>query len=362
MKVLFRCDSSVTMGSGHVMRCLTLASAISKGGGSCTFVCRNLRGNLIDRIKSDEHKVVTLPAPRNTVDSWLGILLDEEIAQVRDAIAYMPLDRIIVDHYGLDAAWETAVAPPGCPVMAIDDMANRQHDCDILLDQNLGRQYEDYDGLVPDDCTRLIGTRYALLRPEFAAARKASLARRNNPSLQHILVSMGGMDADNATQDVLDVLASQDDLPEGLKVTVVMGSAAPFLDQVRARAATMPVTTVALVNVNDMAALMSEADLAIGAAGSTSWERCCLGLPTLMLVLAENQRESAEALAKANGATILRNFKEMDSDNSIRHEIKNCLDPKVLRRRAASAAKIVDGFGTTRVIEILTKEASRWME
>jgi UDP-2,4-diacetamido-2,4,6-trideoxy-beta-L-altropyranose hydrolase len=356
MTILFRCDASVTMGSGHVMRCLTLANAIVQDGGHCTFVCRVRPGHLIDRIVAAGHAVISLPAPSDQVAGWLGVPLEREIADIRAAIAALQVSRIVVDHYGLDAVWETAVAPPDCPVMVIDDMADRPHVCDILLDQNLGRHARDYDGLLLDGCIRLIGPDYALLRPEFAAARAASLARRQSGGLHHILISMGGMDADNATTRVLDALADHPHLPEGLHISTVMGGGAPHLETVRARASTMPVPTDVRVDVTDMATLMTQADLAIGAAGGTSWERCCLGLPTLMLIVADNQASSAAALQAAGGAVVLQDPATPNGMAVLHRQIRHCSDPTRLRTMAYQAAAILDGKGTQKVLRAIIKE------
>lgn len=356
--VVFRCDASVRIGSGHVMRCLTLADAIAQNGGDCHFICRTLPGHLMDHITGRGHTTHALPSPVQPAGAdWLGVLLTQEIAETAAVIAGLPVDRIIVDHYGLDAVWETEVGPVGCPVMAIDDMADRRHVCDILLDQNLGRDAQDYDGLVPERCHRLIGTSYALLRPEFAAARPASLARRKTAQLRHIMISMGGADAGNATTRVLDALAAQKSLPDGLHITVVMGGSAPHLDTVRDRARTMPVSTDVRVDVTNMAALMRDSDLAIGAAGGTSWERCCLGLPTLMLVLADNQVSSAAALGTAKGAVVLGGLDTVKGNAQFTQQITHCADPERLHQMAQNAATVLDGHGTDRVYQALTKEA-----
>ena len=171
------------------------------------------------------------------------------------------------------------------------------------------------------------------------------------------MVSVGGADADNATSRVLDALAAQKGLPDGLHITVVMGSSAPHLDTVRDRARTMPVSTDVRVNVTNMAALMCEADLAIGAAGSTSWERCCLGLPTMMLVLADNQASSAAALGTVKGAVVLGGLDTAQDIAQFTQQITYCADPKRLHQMAQNAATVLDGHGTHRVYETLTKEA-----
>ena len=355
--VVFRCDASERIGSGHVMRCLTLADVIVQNGGECHFICRTLPGHLMDHIIRRGHTTHALPSPVQPAGAdWLGVPLTQEIAETAAVIVGLPVDRIIVDHYGLDAVWETEVGPVRCPVMAIDDMADRRHVCDILLDQNLGRDAQDYDGLVPERCHRLIGTSYVLLRPEFAAARPASLARRRTAQLQHIMISMGGADAGNATTRVLDVLAAQKGLLDGLHITVVMGSSAPHLDLVQERANTMPIPTSVRVNVRNMATLMCAADLAIGAAGSTSWERCCLGLPTMILVLADNQAPAARALSLSKAAIALGDIRTTDWKITLKNASRMLNDPAALSGVSEKAAMLIDGNGALRVYKEMCKE------
>jgi UDP-2,4-diacetamido-2,4,6-trideoxy-beta-L-altropyranose hydrolase len=188
--------------------------------------------------------------------------------------------------------------------MVIDDLADRAHDCDVLLDQNLGRNVQDYGGLLKPNTTTFIGPQYALLRPEFAQLRSQSLARRTQPQLKHLLITMGGVDKDNATGQVLKALTACH-LPPDLRITVVMGPHAPCLADVKLQAAQMVRPTQVLVGASEMAQLMSDSDLCIGAAGSTSWERCCLGLPTLLLVLADNQQSSAQALLMTGAVRVM---------------------------------------------------------
>jgi UDP-2,4-diacetamido-2,4,6-trideoxy-beta-L-altropyranose hydrolase len=195
--------------------------------------------------------------------------------QTKEAIGDIGADWLIVDHYALDFRWEAHLRSCCRHIMAIDDLADRKQDCDLLLDQNLGRVPAEYDGLVPSVSKILTGPKYSLLRPEFAALRSQSLARRDVPQLRNLLITMGGVDKDNTTGKVLNAL-KRCALLETCHITVVMGPHAPWLSQVRTQAAQMPWHTDVLVNAEDMARLMSDSDLAIGAAGTTSWERCCL--------------------------------------------------------------------------------------
>ncbi len=289
MKVVFRTDASLQIGIGHVMRCLTLADALRASGAECSFICREHPGNLLEQIRQRGYAVLGLPAssadpiPRDLEEaaesnhsSWLGSDWATDAAQTRVGAGETAIDWLIVDHYAIDARWEQALRPICRKLMVIDDLADRPHDCDLLLDQNLGRDVSDYRKLVPDDCTVLVGPRYALLRPEFAALRDYSMRRRAIPQLKHLLITMGGVDQADATGLALEALKDCQ-LPGGSHITVVMGPHAPWLERVQLLAAQMPLSTDVKVNVHNMAQLMADSDLAIGAAGSTSWERCCLG-------------------------------------------------------------------------------------
>jgi len=363
--ITFRADASLHIGTGHVMRCLTLASALAARGEQCHFLCRSHEGNLIDYIRANGHSVHTLPiatpveAAEDINDTasnpsspahhtWL------DASQAQDAEACAPIlaalrpDWLIVDHYALDSHWERALAPHCRKLMVIDDLADRHHFCDLLLDQTFGRDAADYHSLVPVNCHLLCGSHYALLRLEFAALRPYSLQRRAQPALRELLITMGGVDKENTTGKVLQALRICP-LPADCKITVVMGATAPWLDEVLAQAHTMPWPTRVLVGVSDMAQLMADSDLAIGAAGSTSWERCCLGLPTIMLVLAENQLAVARGLERLGAAKII------DPSRPVTMQLGALLLPLIadtayLLCMSQYAASIVDGSGASAVM------------
>jgi len=207
-------------------------------------------------------------------------------------------DWLIIDHYGLDWCWEGVLRPVSARIMVIDDLADRRHDCDVLLDQGLGRSALDYEGLVPSACKIFAGADHVLFRPEFHTLREESYARRKIPRLRNLLVTMGGVDAFNATTAVLEVLGDFP-LPPECRITVVMGLNSIWLEQVRDRAENLPYATQVLVDVQNMAEVMAANDFAITAAGITALECCFLGLPTLAVVLADNQRRGAKALHDA---------------------------------------------------------------
>jgi UDP-2,4-diacetamido-2,4,6-trideoxy-beta-L-altropyranose hydrolase len=230
--------------------------------------------------------------------------------------------------------------------MVIDDLADRPHNCDLLLDQTLGRTRQDYAGLIEQGTPALTGSQYALLRPEFAQWREFSLARRIKSQFKNLLITMGGVDKDNATGKILDALKTCQ-LPSGLSITVVMGLQAPWFGHVQAQAAQMPWPTQVLVSVNNMAQLMAGSDLAIGAAGSTSWERCCLGLPVIQLIVADNQKEAAKMISDANAAILLNSVADLE-------EIIQQFDSEKMQCMAASASIICDGRGAARIVNQLT--------
>jgi UDP-2,4-diacetamido-2,4,6-trideoxy-beta-L-altropyranose hydrolase len=235
--------------------------------------------------------------------------------------------------------------------MVIDDLADRPHDCELLLDQNLGRAPREYGGLVPAHCELLCGPAFTLLRPEFSELRPRSLERRADGALARILVTMGGIDKDDATGQVLEALDACG-LPGEVVVTVVMGGRAPWLEQVRAKLAALPFRAEVVVDVDDMAERMGASDFAIGAAGSTSWERCCMGLPSALVVLADNQVDTCRALAAAGAAF------DLGTPDDVGRTLPPVLaevmqDSAALATMSAAAAAICDGRGTIRVADAL---------
>ncbi len=361
VRVVFRVDASVLIGIGHVMRCLTLADELSRQGHECRFVCREHDGHLGDLITSKGHGLTLLPASRDneTLENaqksddyvrWLGVPSQEDASQTLECLTQWKPDWLVVDHYALDVEWERALAHVVGSIMVIDDLANRVHECSLLLDQNLGRVASDYDGLLPEGCQRLIGPGYALLRPEFSALREQSLSRRKNPQLKRILISLGGVDRTNVTGQVLDAL-SESTLPVSTELDIIMGPSAPYLGEVQRQVSRMSLKATVSVGVNDMAERMCLADLAIGAVGSTSWERCSLGLPAILMVLAENQKSAAEAL-KRNGAVIIT-----DSGKGVRAALESLMNLGItenrLSRMTQLGASMVQGDGCVRVVNQL---------
>jgi len=198
-EIVFRTDAALQIGTGHVMRCLTLAEALAERGAHCRFVCREHSGNLMELIRDRGFDAIGLPVesgrlateassdePIGAHATWLGADWAVDAEQACAALGDMDADWLIVDHYALDVRWERSLRSRCRRLMVIDDLADRIHDCDLLLDQNLGREPRDYAGLVPDCSAILVGPRFALLRPEFAALRDYSLNRRVIPKLKRV--------------------------------------------------------------------------------------------------------------------------------------------------------------------------------
>jgi UDP-2,4-diacetamido-2,4,6-trideoxy-beta-L-altropyranose hydrolase len=358
VKVALRTDASLTIGSGHVMRCLALADALRRRGADCLFLSRSHPGHLHQEVKARGYPVMDLggAAAMSTAHAtldyphWLGVDWEVDAADTKKAIERLPIEWLVVDHYGLDFQWEQALRHSCRKLMAIDDLANRDHHVDALLDQNLGKTAKDYEDRVPDASVLMIGPMFSLLRPNFKALRPKSLAQRGPRSPKRILVTMGGVDKDNATGRMLTALATCSSHLD-LSVTVVMGPHAPWLAEVTEQANGLPFPARVLVNVNDMAQIMCESDLAIGAAGSTSWERCCLGLPTLQIILAENQRPIAQALDRA-GAALELDIQTLDAGlNQVISQL--ALTPEKLHRMSEAAAGVTDGLGADRVAQLM---------
>ena len=355
MHIAFRTDASLHIGTGHVMRCLTLADALQERGAKSTFICRPHAGHLLELIQQRGHTAkALLPGDdvyEDTADpchaKWLGNDWASDVEQTQQALGNQLVDWLVVDHYALDRRWEQAMRRHSQRIMAIDDLANRPHDSDLLLDQTFGRYTVDYQHLVPAQCKLLCGSQYALLRSEFGALRPYSLKRRNNVALRELLITMGGVDKNNATGQVLQVIRCCN-LPADCRITVVMGATAPCREKVRTQAQNMPWLTRVLVGVSDMAQLMADSDLAIGAAGSTSWELCCLGVPSILVCTASNQCTVISALASAKAAVRL-DLPELSQSDGFPFYAQYAVLTENLETYVKAAALITDGNGASRV-------------
>lgn len=356
MDVYIRVDASVVIGAGHVMRCLTLADQLRRRGAQVSFLCREFPGNLCNLIVAKGYRVWRLPFSPDTAvtaeqNTWLGADWRQDAQEVRALLARHPVDWLVVDHYAIDRRWEVAVRDVARRIMVIDDLANRVHDCDILLDQNLFRDMEKrYDGLVPERCRRLLGPRYALLRPEFWVVRRHVAPR--DGIVRRLLVFFGGSDPTNETAKALaaiKILGRPD-----LSVDVVTGTINPRQDEIKRLCAALPGVNFHC-QVADMATLMARSDLALGAGGTATWERCCLGLPALTVVVAANQAEVTAALTEV-GAVYNLGWHEQVTPQGVADALTQVMAaPALLRHMSRQAFAVMSGGGEE-VADIMCRE------
>lgn len=336
MNVFFRTDSAVNIGTGHVVRCLTLADELRANGTEISFICREDTGNIIEAIEKKGYRVYRLP-------SNIDIKRDCELTKAIINNQKEATDWLIVDHYDIDISYESSLRDHAKKIMVIDDLANRRHDCDILLDQNYSRKGSRYNGLVPEHCIQLLGPEYALLRPQFREAREN--LKKESGEVKRILVFMGGADPTNETGKALKalVLLNRHDI----SVDVVIGSSNPFKNGLEILIKQMPNTTC-YFNVSNMAELLTSADLAIGASGTSTWERCCLGLPSIVTILADNQKEIAEELER-EGVVVNLGWHEDVTKMDIRDAVENLLaDSEKRNKMSFKSMQLVDGAGAGR--------------
>lgn len=344
-RVVFRTDASSTIGSGHVMRCLTLAHVMRRRGAESLFVCREHEGNLCAVIEEQGFDIARLPVgvfardPWCAHASWLGAPWEDDVAQATDAIRRHvgSADLLVVDHYALDRRWESEMRALTGRMFVIDDLADRPHECDLLLDQNLHDAPEScYAGLVPESARIFIGPQYALLRSEFDAVT----TRVRNQGLKHLLAFFGGVDPTNEAVKLVHALRALG--REAPHTHLIVGRNNPELDAIRKMAADADEIDV-IVATTRMARMMDQADLGVGTCGGAAWERCAVGLPALVVVNAANQSDSARLL-HALGAVRNLGDAAAATGNIWADAIQSLLrDPDALREMSRAAAAVVLG-------------------
>jgi len=360
MRVVVRADSSHQIGSGHIMRCLALADRLRQMDAEVFFLCRDLAGNLSGIITDSGYEVKMLSCEKGRNGGMASSMVacstmdwQSDLQQSRQALQEQGgVNWLIVDHYALDWRWESQMRPYASKIMAIDDLANRGHDCDLLLDQNYyDRMEQRYDNLVPVGCRSLLGPRYVLFRPEFYETR-ASLRERTG-DVQRVLLFFGGSDTTNETAKALKSLRliGRTDWT----VDVVLGVSNPFRNEVKSLCSGMPNVSFYL-QVSNMAELIARADLAIGAGGTATWERCFLALPTVTIVTADNQDETTLAMAQ-RGAVHYAGRAEDVSVNSLAAIVREIVfAPTVLKNMGLAAAAVMEGHRTDWVSEVFVRQ------
>jgi UDP-2,4-diacetamido-2,4,6-trideoxy-beta-L-altropyranose hydrolase len=333
-RILFVADAGPAVGGGHVMRCLTLAGALEAEGAACRFIAPPAVEAILDAFAPETARALaasTAPA---------------DLAQ---AVAAEVFDAVVFDHYGLAESDHRPMAQ-GRATLVIDDLADRPLGADLLLDSGPARRAEDYLGLTPDGVRLLLGPQYAPVRPEFAALREQALAWRGEP-VGRVLVSLGLTDVDGITGRVVERLRPK---VSEVGIDIVLGAEAPSLASL-AKIAKRDTRIALHIDSPHMARLTAEADIGIGAAGSSTWERCSLGLPSLMVVLADNQRAAAQTLAEREAALVV-DAEDPDFDAAFDRALRRLTTDAPLRRQlAAASAELCDGRGAPRVAEAFLK-------
>jgi len=357
--LVFRTDASHTIGTGHVMRCLTLADALVRKGTNISFVCREHEGHLCDLIEERGFVVHRLPSPTDPFvpegtpahAPWLGAPWQEDAGQTCAIIQDFDSkpDWLVVDHYAIDYRWEHILRPLVGRIFIIDDLADRNHDCDLLLDQNLiADMHTRYSQRVPEDCSLLLGPEYALLQPIYAELHDR-IPPREGP-IRRILISFGGADSDNLTGRALAAIISLN-RPD-IEVDVVVSNGSPYASELRNQVGGQPNIHLH-ETLPTLAPLMAKADLAIGAAGTTSWERLCLGLPAIVVTLAENQRPIAYGLHQ-EGLVRWIGHKDDMSKESIWVVLTDLIKEGMNESWSLRCHQTVDGRGVDRSCAVLT--------
>ena len=332
-RAVFRADASMAIGSGHIMRCLTLADALDLRGWNCVFVGVSACCDIVPRLDGGSHSFIAL---------------EEAMATDPEALLRLgPSDLLIVDHYDLDADFETACRKTASRILVIDDLANRRHDCDMLLDQNY-RQSETgrYDALVPEDCIVKTGAKYALLQPEYARLRAKVRPRER---VERLLIYFGGVDLADMTGRALRAALGLERKELQIDVVVSAGSPnAPAIQDMAGRHSTVTCHQ----GLPSLAPLIAASDLSVGAMGATSWERLCLGLPTIGVTIADNQDEVAAELRRAGMVDWLGEQADV-SEAAIANAIEAALGSDRLRDWSRRCMTLCDGLGVQRIADDL---------
>jgi UDP-2,4-diacetamido-2,4,6-trideoxy-beta-L-altropyranose hydrolase len=361
MRVLIRVDAAKHIGIGHVMRCLTLANLLKVNNAEVSFVCRPFAGHLGEYIIAEGHQLHLLPLATHDIKpefdltdtpshaTWLGEDWETDLIQTRKLLDKQIFDWMIVDHYSLDCRWESAMRKHLGKIMAIDDLADRKHDCDLLLDQNLYEEINTrYNGLTSPECVKLLGPKYALLRPEFIEAHKQ--LRKRDGDINRIIIFFGGSDPSNETTKTLKAINQLKD--SKIFVDVIVGNSNPEKENIKRYCEAAP-------NINyhglvrGMARLMLNADFAFGGAGVSTWERMAVGLPAAVIPIAENQLQVAKGASEV-GAIYCMGLPEEVTVPKIVSFLENLLaSPTDLSLMSNKASALVDARGCERVIQAL---------
>jgi UDP-2,4-diacetamido-2,4,6-trideoxy-beta-L-altropyranose hydrolase len=350
MNVVFRVDASIKIGSGHVMRCMTLAEELREQGANIIFICAELPGHLFNLIEANKFTLckIILNQQSSLEDPWDTVKDIEQTIAILTLLGEFP-DWVVVDHYQLDYLWEQKIRPFAHKIMVIDDLADRKHDCDLLLDQNLYHSMQSrYEHLVPEYCQKLLGPGFVLLRKEF----KDLGVRKRSGNVKKLLVFFGGSDPTNETLKVLHAFDSIK--TDKLSIDVVVGNSNPNKECIKDKCNTMQNVSY-YCQINNMAELMNDSDLSIGAGGTSTWERCYLGLPSIVITVATNQEESISVLHTKGAVWNLGKSQEVTEKHILEAVEKIISQPQLINDLSRNATKIMEHHKDVSFYSILTK-------
>lgn len=342
MNIIFRVDSSVEIGTGHVMRCLTLAKQLNTTNSSISFISRKLKGNITKIIEDSGFPVYVLESFHDHASEldWYEKCWEADALDTIEIIKENNLepDILIVDHYGLEERWETSLKKLVQKVLIIDDLANRKHNCEFLMDQNYYLNLSTrYEGLIPENCREMLGPKFVLLRKEFF---ETFIKRKKRDGyIRNILVFFGGTDPTNETLKTLRALSNLKQY--NFDVNVIVGASNPLKEDIK-RYCEMQKNFNFYCQVSNISTYMNIADLAIGAGGTTTWERCYLGLPSITITVADNQIEATKAVEYKQSTIYLGHYNSV-TEEQIKQEVEQLFhDKEALINLSKSASLLVN--------------------
>lgn len=352
MQIAFRTDSSSQIGIGHLVRCLVLADEFERLGHHCTFICRNLPGHQGAMATKHGHRLILLPSTVGPADSsGSNAHPDGDSEETRSALAMQKPDWLVCDHYGIDERWEAALRGTADRILVIDDLADRCHDCDALIDQNLFPDiHERYSDRVGPDTMLMLGPEYALLRSEFAARRVKLERHFDQPPC--LFVGFGGADPSNATERVIAALLAA--FGETLQMVVVAGPANPHFERLLTLCGSKQNIQLHR-SMERMADCLAEADFAIGGGGVSALERCALGLPSLIYAIADNQVIPSATLSGMGAARYLGKIENLDTDELVSSVGQLAASVQARATLSRTGMELVDGAGASRAVATLLK-------
>ena len=357
MKVAFRVDAGISIGAGHLSRCLTIANFLkSKAQVECFFILKSHDGNFASIVRSHNFDVEMLPLQftpdyqSGNYKDWVGGSIKDDANSSLKYIKskrFKPGDWMIVDHYGLDSVFEDSIAAAGINIGVIDDLANRYHNCKFLVDQTCGRKTAEYKKWVSNETDLMTGERFCMLRPEFKEYRIKSLKRRVQfKEINNILINFGSTDPTNVTTRMIESLngiCSQEDI----RLVVVAGRYSPYLSEIERSVDSYLGDIELIVDAGNMAELMTHADIAIGAAGATTWERCALGLPSIIIKTADNQSTVIERILRF-GVAILHDLDVVEQQEELLRHLSYI--QKNYQYISQKSANLVTGEGINEIV------------